>query len=685
MKRGKKSRGVGGPPNKRKSQGNQQGSTPHSATSPASPTEHAAQPQQRSTVRSPHPVITTQLKSPLLDELTQSAHEIQISSEPSLPQAQRSKRVPMEYRAQAQGRCQRQRIKKPQPAPPDWRPDIQVWMDQWLERIDKSSPYLANASTDQYKVIPVQIDWRLISNSGVDEGIIRPVIGARGWPIIPGSSVKGLFRRSCPPDRILRWCGSSCASGELTPGILRFHGAWPANSDWMKRLLDVAHPQQKWQVGFNIDGEKTSAFGVVSLYQPRLLIGISSTDPHLEESEWDEIRNTMKIALQSGIGGRTCVGYGSSGLKGGHVVFECRLEGQGPAAKLLDGTPEFRPTMFRAAIRGMALRLFGGLTDPGTALRVVGELFGSLSREEGQHVGLLATAYNDSVVSLDQYGRGNMRQTVYFTSGLLQWRLTRSLDSSATKDLAELMAGLVGLTMSLGGFGRSWRRPDHRIFKPDYGKTPIGCHWQWLQPDLLPAWIHVQSPEELKSLLKSSRDVARRWLESRDYRPGRPAPWREVLHPKLTHIWTRMAKGPGDAKAVAWFHNAHSVGNSGAEQGDPRDLKHTILAGQMNQVGLIWNRLLPVLDMGEAPKDPAIQRPANPLARPANPNRPPQAMAPGQRHQDSIRAHQGDYLEILLLHSLPIDENPDSPQLYQRFIDAMNRGAGVGFSPVDWT
>ncbi|MFM9104843.1 MAG: hypothetical protein ACKOPS_27445, partial [Cyanobium sp.] len=359
---------------------------------------------------------------------------------------EQAKRVPMEYRAQVPGRCQRQYIKKPEDAPSGWCSDVQQWIDQWVERVDQASPFSGKFSHHQLKIIEAQIDWRLISNSGVDEGIIRPVIAAGGWPMIPGSSIKGLFRRACPSDRLVEWCGTRFGPGDLIPGILRFHGAWLADASWTQGLLDVAHPQQNWQVGFDKGRERHSAFGVVSLYKPKLLIGLSSTDPKLSQADWDEILDTMKLALRSGIGGRTCVGYGSSGPLSDDVMFQCSLEGQGPAAKLLDGSEEFRPTMFRAAIRGMALRLFGGLSDPSTALKVVGELFGALSREEGQHVGLLATAYTDQSVTLDDHGQGSWRQPVYATSGLLQWRLTRSTGSNAADELlAELLAALHGL------------------------------------------------------------------------------------------------------------------------------------------------------------------------------------------------------------------------------------------------
>lgn len=153
--------------------------------------------------------------------------------------------VPMEYRAQARGRGQRQFIQATKKSP------IEQWLDEWVKFVDSSSPF----TRDGLQIYDVQIDWRLISNSGIDDGIIRPVTGAGGWPLIPGSSIKGLFRRACrrvAPDQMIRWCGGFVKAGEdnvLQPGLLRFHGAWPADNGWKIDLLDVTHPQQKWQVG----------------------------------------------------------------------------------------------------------------------------------------------------------------------------------------------------------------------------------------------------------------------------------------------------------------------------------------------------------------------------------------------------------------------------------------------------
>ena len=424
--------------------------------------------------------------------------------------------VPMEYRAQVQGRCQRQRVNKPRGGEPRRQSDVEVWLEEWNAGRSSDVPF----QTEGLRILgadqPIQIAWRLVSNSGVDDDLSRPVIGAGGWPLIPGSSIKGLFRRACADDpSLLRWCGGRGSDKEIKPGILRFHGAWPVRDDdegWQSRLLDVVHPQEKWQVGFNTDQgrNKSSAFSLVSLYRPRLLIAISCTETKISEDEWSEIEATMLRALAAGVGGKTSAGYGAieshdsreervdrrlpvtpisaavavprppaspkrnplvaflgkvirkllrflkrnpllrpwlgvtpmpppslpgsvstsgvprqpepldapppqaaprpaiADLPSG-PIFECGIKGQGSASLLLDGTPVFRPSMFRAGIRSMALRLFGGLTDQSTAKQMVGHLFGSLTSPPGQRgpvVGLLRMSYRtdtDGLVSIGPF------------------------------------------------------------------------------------------------------------------------------------------------------------------------------------------------------------------------------------------------------------------------------------------
>jgi CRISPR-associated protein Cmr6 len=612
-----------------------------------------------------------------------------------------SSRVPIEFRAQVASRAQRQFIQKPKDAPPGWRPDIQVWIDEWVERVDTEVPFTA----DGLHIVKVQIDWRLISNSGIDESIIRPVIGAGGWPLLPGSSIKGLFRRACSPDEAQRWCGGPAASGDLLQGKLRFHGAWPTDVSWTQGLLDVAHPQQNWQLGFTNGRERHSAFGVVSLHRPLLTIALSSTEP-LDNDEWALIDATLRRSLERGIGGRTVAGYGSSGRIDGDLIFQVGLEGQGPAPKLLDGSAEFRPNIFRAAIRGMALRLFGGLTDERTTLQVVGQLFGTLTGEADQSVGLLSTAYTGSQTSMGTFGTGSWSQPVFATSGQLQWRQARGLKNGEDGLLlVELLAQLHGLTVTLGGFGRGWRRPDHRIFAPWYDKTPIGTHWQWLNTSELPNGVHVQSVEDLENLLRQAHSTARRWLAAVGLRSANPASWREVLSPDRVGIWVRRASEPQDAEAVGWFHKTPEADRNGRL--DPRDLKRTEIGGRVNLVGRIWNRMLPLYAESGAsrpvalPSGEPIARPAGrsgALARPQSTRDRPAGggaatarpgaggRAASQTRQQkltgpvSINAWGGPYLESIVLFVAPNDRD-HGPALQRR----LDEGAGADFRRIRFT
>lgn len=81
----------------------------------------------------------------------------------------------------------------------------------------------------QVKTRAFSLSWRFVSNGGQDDGMIRPVIGARGLPFYPGSSMKGVFRRASTPQQAERYCGKVLAGGDYEPGILRFHGGYPAD------------------------------------------------------------------------------------------------------------------------------------------------------------------------------------------------------------------------------------------------------------------------------------------------------------------------------------------------------------------------------------------------------------------------------------------------------------------------
>lgn len=577
----------------------------------------------------------------------------------------------MEYRAQVKGRCQRPFIQKRPRGDRDFRQHSEHWVAEWLSGVGSESPFAKQG----LHLVDVWVDWRVLSNSGMDEGFIRPVIAAGGWPLIPGSSIKGLFRRACSREQRDLWCGNLWGAEQQQPGLLRFHGAWPVDDRWRKGLLDVVHPQQNWQVGYEPDQSDRchSAYALVSLLKPHLQIGISSARRELSEQEWADVDATLQRALASGIGGRTSTGYGRSQALREPVLFSCVLGGQGSAPKLFDGTPEFRPIMFRSAIRAMALRLFGGVTTEEKARKAVDQLFGGLGAGEAAKLGLLEMAYTHSMLQVDEFGAAGQRQPVFTTSGLLQWRVQRPFAKGESEEtLRKLLAALHGLTMALAGFGRTWRRPDHRIFKPGYTRTPIGCHWQWLDSGALPQGIHVQSGRDLERLLREARGLAREWLGIRGSTPVDLPPWREVISPERMMVWVREASHAEDAKVIHWFHQP--------------PLKRSDLTGRLQnqriddlptRVGRIWNRLLP-LDGG--PQAPAQGSIASAMARPVRSSAPNTAAPPGSRTQAVYEPHRGRFLETVVL--FPIFSHDRSlANVSHAFV---NRLESTGFTPLDW-
>ena len=605
-----------------------------------------------------------------------AAQEDILDAEVNKVDINRARQVPMEFRAQVPGRCQRQKA--------DLN-DAKDWIDEWVKNVDLESPF----STKGLHIVEAQIDWRLISNSGVDEGIIRPVIGAGGWPLIPGSGIKGLFRRACPTDKVQLWCGS----GDLRPGLLRFHGAWPADEHWRKGLLDVAHPQQNWQLGFLNGREKHNANAVVSLYRPLLIVGLSSSHS-IAEKEWEEIKSVLRSALARGLGGRTASGYGRSAGSRGKVLFECALTGQGTASKLLDGGKEFRHNIFRASVRSMTMRLFAGICDEESTNFVVNRLFGNISTDDKPQIGLLATAFETEALDFGIYGKHN--QDTFTATGVLKWLQAREPGPDENLSIAaELLEAIHGLVMVLGGFGKGWRRPDHSLFPLKYGESyynrfAIGCHWQWYRPDDISQFIHVNSADQIANLLRKSRSLARKWLTSmrREYGHQPPA-WREVLSPEKACIWVRPANDYCDAEVVNWLH----------EERHPSGIKGSEVTGRINSVGRLWNRMYALNTGAPLNNDSAIasnfqpSRNVDPFARAVKPGskqgQAKHVATQTPREQVYIKDFwKGNYLEVVTFFphftDFP-DLNPSAK--CKEFLSFMKTQEGrvANFSAIDFT
>jgi CRISPR-associated protein Cmr6 len=519
-----------------------------------------------------------------------------LSSSAVLPKPHES--IPMMFRAQIGGRCQPQRVVDNRHT--DEPQDAERWTEEWTDRAYPQAPEFGT----QVQRRDYRLSWRFVTNGGQDDGIIRPVIGARGWPFYPGSSMKGLFRKACTPDQAKRYCGDR---NKLDPGIisLRFHGGYPVDGSWQDQLLDIIHPQQDRQVK---QEKKTSAFAQISLYKPTLKFGISC-DRSLPLDEWETIWSIWEKALGSGLGCRVSSGYGQVAGLTGDVLYKAKLKGQGQAAKLLDQTGEFRPNIFRAALRGHALRIFGGLTEARTAERLVDELFGSVQGKG--HVGLLSMAFEDSALTLDSFGSGSYAQPTYRVEGELRWLLARSIGDEEREVLKLLVQKLLQFGMVLGGFGKSWRRVDHRLCYESYyeGAKPkplIGCHWQWDRADARELGRNnpiKRGVEDVGSFLDEVREVARRWMA---LQPGvrltGGTDWREAWHPGNVQVWGRLSEGMEDCEAVGWLHGAYQKADRALRR-DAGSIYQSSVTGKLGTIGHLWHRMYPWLRVVKDPKN----------------------------------------------------------------------------------
>ncbi|HBL13350.1 MAG TPA: hypothetical protein DD379_18505, partial [Cyanobacteria bacterium UBA11162] len=505
------------------------------------------------------------------------------------------------------------------PAPEAVDEKVPVWKRKQVGRTVKLPEFGANVQTQQY-----QIRWRLITNSGQDEDMIRPVIGAKGLPFFPGSSMKGAFRRACLTDaeRSRYGGGEEETDGgekKTVPGILRFHGGYPVDmASWAKRdrLVDVVHGQQPYQVMGS--GASHTANVQISLYQPTFKFGISSTES-LSKQEWDKIWTIWERALASGLGSRVSAGYGyvdkvnQDGSiipieNSDRLILSAYLSGQGLTPQLLNRTGEFRPNMFKAVLRGHTLRLLAGITNetvPKTnetvAKALTQRIWGGIDGEATVgKVGILFTVDEDDL-KLDKHTYIPRNNPVSMpTYNLEVGRLDLLQVGNISKELKKFLRHLLSFSMLLGGFGKSWRRIHHKLFdrsfQPSYfkngDKPMIGCHWEFL-PESEKLWIlnNASSLSSVTQFLQKTQESAIAWLQSEGYEPnGYVRDWRETWHLNNVQVWGRIAQDKGDSQAVQWFH-----GNYFAQQ----SIKNSELTGWAakrgfdSQVGRIWHRMYP--------------------------------------------------------------------------------------------
>ncbi len=495
--------------------------------------------------------------------------------------------IPLMFQAQIQGRGQIQYIGNPD--------RVDRWVDEWVEGAKNQIPKFINRENNhKFQKQEYKITWRFVSNSGQDEDIIRPVIATGGFPYYPGASMKGAFLRSCTSQQAKDYCGSQISSKETKPGILRFHGGYPKDDSWREQpLVDVVHPQQDWQIK---EQAKHSAFIQISLYQPTLVFGISSR-VELDETQWEIIWKIWESALEKGLGCRVSAGYGHSRKHSETKLLFVGLRGQGLASQLIgqNGTEsgEFRPNMFKAALRGHTLRLFSGVTDESTAEELTKELWGGFAGKKSI-VGHLGIAFQAVDLYIDTYWYGKSPMPVYeLEEGMLNILCLSSASEAQRSNLKKLVIPIVKFSLLLGGFGKSWRRVDHRLVLPNYVKNnhnpTIGCHWEFTNRST-PLYCPVNQLEDITTFLNNLHNkTLKNWLKYKHkYKhktsTNQVSKWREAWHPEKVEVWGRFAEDIEDSLAVKWFHSPY--------QGE-KSIKGSSLTGSINKIGRMWHRMYP--------------------------------------------------------------------------------------------
>ncbi|ELS32669.1 MULTISPECIES: hypothetical protein [Pseudanabaena] len=519
----------------------------------------------------------------------------------NIPDAYR--KVPMMFQAQTNGRCQLQRLDPDRKKAGDSQ-DAEIWCEEWTSETYPVAPIFEEpVKTQEYT-----ISWRFVTNSGQDDGVIRPVIGASGYPFYPGSSMKGAFRQACKRlfgDRLGKYCGQEISKGDFSPWILRFHGGYPVDNSWTDGLVDLIHPQQKLQV---MNSEKEGAKIQISLYQPTIQFGISASE-ELDKSEWEEIWQIWEAALGRGIGCRVSAGYGHRDQLKGELLYPPHLlKGQGMASKRLDESGEFRPNIFRAAIRGHALRIFGGLTDADTAEKQVEKIFGGVS---GHGVwGLLMMNFVTTSFESKLFGNGQWEVPSYKVEGELGWLLSQDISEEHKAALKNLILHLNQFAMIFGGFGKSWRRADHRLFYEEYyeknndRKPLIGCHWQW-KKGRYARDVKVYGSKYVTNFLDKLQEAARDWLQLQEnvkltanYATG----WREAWHPDKVMVWGRIASNKESSEAIQWLHGSYQKRDNKAQIPELSIYKSSV-TGRVGQIGRLWHRMYPLMKLEPDPND----------------------------------------------------------------------------------
>lgn len=224
-------------------------------------------------------------------------------------------------------------------------------------------------------------------------------------------------------------------------------------------------------------------------------------------------------------------------------------------------------------------------------------------------MGLLSLNFRTLQLEMETFGKGSYTQPTYEVEGEIIWHLTQVLATEERDALTKLIAALTRFAMLLGGFGKSWRRADHRLFLPDYYdqdyKPLIGCHWQWAGERSLLNDVRVRKLDGVGAFINEVRQIAQTWMQLQGITPipNRIAPWRESWHPTNVQVWGRVADEAEDCEAIRWLHGPYqeAVPSARIVEGS---IYRSSVTGQVGQIGRIWHRMYPFVRLVKNPDDP---------------------------------------------------------------------------------
>jgi CRISPR-associated protein Cmr6 len=386
-----------------------------------------------------------------------------------------------------------------------------------------------------------------------------------------------IFRRlgkSKPHDSVDRKTIETYCGTEEIPGILRFHGAYPVG-DWTNQMVDLVHPQQDRQVKNN---NFTSASTLISFYKPQFIFEFSGAETNIN---WQDVDRILHEALAFGLGGKTSTGYGflsipnyanPQHLEEYNQALHVSFEGQGIYSTLLNGQLEFRPNMFKAALRGHLMRLLGGVCNLEDAVEThVKRLLGSTAQE-----GVIKLFWES-----EELDDTTPLSKTYTINGTLHITAPR-----AARGDIDFVGKVLQFAYVMGGFGKSWRRILHQKFMPDYQRFPIGCHWK-LNSDWMnfQETIEVNSKDTLKTFLEELHTTCLNRLGSRPPEPI--SNWREAWHPNRVRVYSKVVNN-SRSQAIQLFHQ------------EPFKITPAIggreRLGEPKFVSSVWHRMLPIDD-----------------------------------------------------------------------------------------